>query len=186
MGGHPPVAGHAAVNSLFMATIAVAVTALVVATIFNVLTLRQSAKNLRLAEISFERTQARYKLDQIQARNDRLRSAIVELSTVISGPWLNATFECQLAYQRHAENLLFVKNGNTSADTLIKSSKRINAALLEKLSPAEGDFMSALTKLLFLAAEIDELKSPLLMLADRFGRAARRPVLKMISSRKRI
>lgn len=148
-----------------MGTIATAIAALAISTVFNVLALRKTSENLRLAERTFNRSEERYRSDRIEARNDRLRAALVDLSKVINGPLANSLMEYSMANKHHAITLLPQQEEGASPAKIVESLKKVNTIGIEKLSPAMGELQAAISNVLFLAAGIAELNAPLLSIA---------------------
>lgn len=92
---HPPLTcgydapsnpvGWSASNFEFMqATVWVGIAAIAAASLFNVLTLRRSAKTLDLAEQAYRRTEERYQDDLLQRRSDVLREALINVSVAVT------------------------------------------------------------------------------------------------------
>ncbi|MGW4100631.1 hypothetical protein [Mycobacterium sp. NPDC004974] len=144
-----------------VATVVVGVAAVVVSTIFNILTLRQSRKNLRLAQQAFDRTEQKYEKDRIDARNDRLRVALVALQTAIERSYVPAMAECELANRLHGETIERLRRGDCSEEEFRKSFRKLCVATAEGLNPATAELMAEITNLTFLAMGIDELMDPL-------------------------
>ena len=146
-----------------MGAIAIGAAAIVVSTIFNILSLRASSRNLRLAEQTSVRTEQRYVLDRLESRNDKVRAAIVDLMTAIEGPWSNAMFAYERALIRCGKVL---GDANSPQDRKGAALAAMIAAVDKLNEEAAPALMAATTNLRLLAEDISELRSPIAQLAQ--------------------
>lgn len=116
----------------------VAVAAIVAASIFNVLALRRAGKTLELAEQTFTRTEQRYQADRQEARNDRLRDALIDVSFAV------ASYNLVNAW--YAKLLKDFATGSAKAGLVQEHD-------VEKLRPAAANAYRALKVALFLSED---------------------------------
>ena len=146
----------------------VAIAALTVSTLFNVATIVGSRRSLRLAQDSYARTEERYSAERVEARNDKLRAALLDVSKVVNGPWFNACVQYEAAARRLGR-LLDGRPGNYTPEQVGAALAALTKVSEEKLNPAIGDDKTAFKNLRFLSEGLDDLARPLQMLAVRLG-----------------
>jgi hypothetical protein len=156
-----------------MTTIVVAVAALLLSTIFNVATLVGARMSLRLAQQTYVRTEERYASERIEARNDKLRAALLEVSKVVNGPWFNASVQYEAAAKRLGR---LVNRGDAPAEQVGAALAAWTKVAEERLNPAIGDAKSAFKNVRFLAEGITDLTAPLQNLASRLGENVPEPL----------
>ncbi|MEZ0355497.1 hypothetical protein [Mycobacterium sp. SA01] len=131
----------------------VAIAAIVVSSFFNVLTLRRSSKTLTVAEGVAIRTEQRYQADLAQARADRIRDALIDVSSAV-GAW-------NLANAWYAKLLRDFVRGDAKAGV-------VQAQDIEKLRPATAELMRAIEVASFVCDNervvslLEEIKVPVL------------------------
>jgi hypothetical protein len=149
-----------------MGPVLVGAAAIIVSTIFNWWALRRSSQNLRLAQKSFERTEQKYRLDRIDARNDKVRAAIVELSSAITSEWVPACLKYESALATHGRQL---ESANPGDLQLAETMKQLTVVSVEDLLPAQACVQAAVTNSRLLAEGVQELIHPLKALAAGFA-----------------
>jgi len=92
-------------------TIIVGVLAIAASAIFNLVTLKRSAQTLKLAEETYARTEERYRADTLEARNEKLRSAVMDASHKVGQVWTAGTLD-HLALLIERAHLLRGRNVN--------------------------------------------------------------------------
>ncbi|OIN79102.1 hypothetical protein BMG05_19865 [Mycobacterium malmoense] len=123
-----------------IASVVVAIAAVVVASIFNVLTLRRSSKTLGLAEQTYARTEERYQADRQDAHNERLRHALVDVVVAIT--------ELNLQSAWYAKLLDDFANGHIKVDALHTQD-------VDRLRPAVTEVFRAAQLALFLCGHVE-------------------------------
>lgn len=118
------------------APVAVGIGAIVAASIFNLLTLRRSAKTLALAEQTYTRTEQRYQADLQRARNAQFRDALIDVSMAVTA--------FNLANAWYAKLLIDFAAGHTTAGTAQEQDVR-------QLRPAVSEAYRAIQVALFLS-----------------------------------
>lgn len=146
----------------------VAIAALIVSALFNVATFIGSRRSLRLAENSYARTEERYSAERVEARNDKLRAALLDVSKVVNGPWFNACAQYE-AVARRLGRLLDRGPENHVPSEVAAALAALTKVSNEQLNPAIGSAKTAFQNLRFLSEGLDDLARPLLMLAVRLG-----------------
>ncbi|TFV59403.1 hypothetical protein E4P42_08295 [Mycobacterium sp. PS03-16] len=141
-----------------MGPVIVGISAIVVSALFNVWTLQRSAKTLRLAEKTFERTEEKYRFDRLAARNDKLREALLAVQTSVDREWMHAIIELERATRACAAAL---RESELDASKLQAAMHAMNQAQMKQMLPALNSAGIALSNLRFLAEGIEELMVPL-------------------------
>ncbi|EUA38790.1 hypothetical protein I549_5914 [Mycobacterium avium subsp. avium 2285 (R)] len=118
----------------------VAIAAIVVASIFNVLALRRSSKTLRLAEQTYGRTEERYQADREDAHNERLRNALLDVVVAVT--------ELNLQAAWYAKLLGDFANGHIEVDALHTQD-------VARLRPAVTEVFRAAQIALFLCGNVE-------------------------------
>jgi hypothetical protein len=121
-----------------IASVTVAIVAVVVTSIFNVLTLRRSSKTLELAEETNARTEQRYQADRHDARNERIRNALVDVMVAVTSFSLQSVWYTKL--------LADFANGEIAAG-------RAQSHDVERLRPAANEVFRTTQAALFLCDE---------------------------------
>ncbi|WP_459960109.1 hypothetical protein, partial [Mycobacterium avium] len=121
-------------------SVKVAIAAIVVASIFNVLALRRSSKTLRLAEQTYGRTEERYQADREDAHNERLRNALLDVVVAVT--------ELNLQAAWYAKLLGDFANGHIEVDALHTQD-------VARLRPAVTEVFRAAQIALFLCGNVE-------------------------------
>ncbi|WP_433678042.1 hypothetical protein [Nocardia sp. CA-119907] len=129
-------------------TVAVGISAIVVSSIFNYVTLRRSAKTLELAEQTYRRTEERYRADRIEAHRDKLRAAIVDVAHQVT-VWEHLGSFYATALRVHAQHVEDTEPG------VIVTAARAEIAKhdVEKQRPALNNVLRAVRAAMLLADE---------------------------------
>jgi hypothetical protein len=154
-------AGWASSGSILVGVLAIAASA-----IFNVKTLKRAEENLQLAQQAYSRTEDRYRADRVQAKNDQVLVAVVDVVSQVGG-WIARLIELQRVLWEHA--LLIRRDG--SPDAVAGSLQAIMTFQLSRMEPAIQLASAALLTAGFVSDGQDRIQGELQRLEGTFGQA---------------
>jgi hypothetical protein len=134
-------------------------------------TLKRSAQTLKLAEETYARTEERYRADTLEARNEKLRSAVMDASHKVGQVWTARTLD-HLALLIERAHLL---RGGASDERLDENVKAIVDFQRGPMQSTIGDAFSALDNADFLAAGSNAVDTAIKRLRQAFVSAITEP-----------